>query len=372
MSSKVYFLDLKTSPKENRLERISRLLDQVPFAKPLVKNNLVAIKIHFGEKGNTAFVKPIYVRPVTDKVRAWGGKPFLTDANTLYVGTRAESVSHLQTALENGFSYTTVGAPLIIADGLKGKSAVKVRIDKNLFKTVSIAADIVDADGLISVTHFKGHELAGFGGTLKNLGMGSASREGKLSQHSNISPKVGRKKCIGCGECVSHCAQSAISLEDEKARINPEKCVGCGECILICPQGAIQIQWNESIPVFQQKMVEYAAGVLKGKEGRALFLNFLTDISPACDCYGHSDRPIVRDIGILASLDPVAIDQASADLVNNEPGNKDSALTKNYKTGEDKFRGIYPQIDWEEQLRYGEEIGLGSRKYQLIPLEAKS
>jgi uncharacterized protein len=365
MANPVYFLDLKTSPKENRLARIGRLLDQVPFPKPLVKKNMVAVKIHFGEKGNTAYVKPIYVRPITDKIRDWGGKPFLTDANTLYVGTRSNSVSHLQTALENGFSFTTVGAPLVIADGLKGKSTIKVPINKKFFKTVSIAADVVDADALVSVAHFKGHELAGFGGTLKNLGMGCASREGKLSQHSNIAPKVTRKKCIGCGECTIHCAQGAIELQDEKSIINPEKCVGCGECILICPNAAIQIQWNESIPVFQQKMVEYTLGVLKGKEGRAIFINFLTDISPACDCYGHSDRPIVRDIGILASNDPVAIDQASVDLVNNEPGNKDSVLTKNYKSGEDKFRGVYPQIDWQIQLQYAEEIGLGTRKYEL-------
>jgi uncharacterized Fe-S center protein len=372
MATPVYFIDLKASPKENRMERINQLLDKVPFAKPLGKNSLVAVKVHFGEKGNTAFVRPIYLRPITDKVKAWGGKPFITDANTLYVGTRAESVSHLQTALENGFSYDTVGAPLIIADGLKGKSSLKVTINRKIFKSVSIAADIVDADALISVAHFKGHELAGFGGTIKNLGMGCASREGKLSQHSNIAPKVARKKCIGCGECVSHCAQEAISLEDEKSLINPEKCVGCGECILICPQGAIQIQWNESIPIFQKKMVEHTAGVLKGKVGRALFLSFLTDISPACDCYGHADRPIVKDIGILAATDPVALDQASVDLVNREPGNRDSALTKNFAAGEDKFRGVYPQIDWEIQLAYGEEIGLGTREYELISVEAKA
>ncbi|MCU0578376.1 MAG: DUF362 domain-containing protein [Desulfobacterota bacterium] len=372
MTAPVYFVDLQTSLKENRLERLGQLLDRVAFSNPLKKNHLVAIKIHFGEKGNTAYVRPIYLRPVTDKVKAWGGKPFVTDANTLYVGTRAESVSHLQTAIENGFSYETIGAPLIIADGLRGQSSVKVPVRLKHFKTAAVAADIALADGFISVAHFKGHELAGFGGTIKNVGMGCAAREGKLIQHSNISPKVTRKKCIGCGECVSHCAQGAIALEEKKSVINPETCVGCGECILTCPQGAIQVQWNESIPVFQEKMVEYTAGVLKGKEGRTLFLNFLTDISPACDCYGHADRPIVRDIGILASTDPVAIDQASADLVNREPGNRDSALTKNFEAGEDKFRGVYPQIDWERQLVYGEEIGLGTRQYDLIPVLPKA
>jgi uncharacterized Fe-S center protein len=341
MPHPVYFLDLKTSFRENRLQRIGRLLDRVPFDRPLVKKNLVAVKIHFGEKGNTAYVKPIYVRPIVEKICEWGGKPFLTDANTLYVGTRSDSVAHLQTALENGFAFSTVGAPLIIADGIRGKSAVRVPVRQRHFETVSIAADIIDADAIVSVAHFKGHELSGFGGTIKNLGMGCASREGKLSQHSHLAPKVNRKKCIGCGECLSHCAQNAFTLQDQKAQLHPERCVGCGACILVCPPEAIQIRWDASIKVFQEKMVEYTMGVLKGKEGRAVFLNFLTDITPACDCYDHSDRPLVRDIGILASTDPVAIDQAAVDLVNNEPGNTDSVLTKNYKPGEDKFRGVF-------------------------------
>lgn len=371
MPHSVYFLDLKADFRENRLQRLGRLMDRVPFSQPLTKKNLVAVKIHFGEKGNTAYVKPIYVRPIIDKIREWGGKPFLTDANTLYVGSRSDSVSHLQTALENGFSFTVVGAPLVIADGIKGQSARRVPIHQKHFDQVSLAADIVEADALVSVAHFKGHELSGFAGTLKNLGMGCASREGKLSQHSDLAPKVTRKKCLGCGECLSHCAQGAIFLQEKKAMINPERCVGCGECLLICPQETIRIRWNPSFTVFQEKMIEYAWGVLKTKPGQAVFLNFLTDISPACDCYDHSDRPIVRDIGILASSDPVAVDQASVDLVNNEAGIKDSALAKNYKSGEDKFRGLYPKIDWEVQLRYGEEIGLGTRKYELIVLGEK-
>jgi hypothetical protein len=372
MPSPVYFLDLKTSFRENRLQGIGRLLDQVPFRRPLKKNNLVAVKIHFGEKGNTAFVKPIYVRPIVEKVRDWGGKPFLTDANTLYVGTRSDSVAHLITAQENGFAFHTVGAPLIIADGIKGKSAVRVPVGQKHFESVSIAADIVDADALVSVAHFKGHELSGFGGTIKNLGMGCASREGKLNQHSHLAPKITRKKCIGCGECLRQCAQDAFSLMENKAVIDPDRCVGCGACILACPQKAINIRWDASIKVFQEKMVEYTLGVLKGKKDRALFINFLMDITPACDCYDHSDRPIVQDIGILASRDPVAIDQASVDLVNRQPGNKESLLTQNFLPEEDKFRGVYPRVDWEIQLKYAETIGLGSRQYELIPLADKS
>ncbi|RPI70811.1 MAG: DUF362 domain-containing protein, partial [Desulfobacteraceae bacterium] len=217
-----------------------------------------------------------------------------------------------------------------------------------------------------SVAHFKGHELSGFGGTIKNLGMGCASRQGKMEQHSDLSPKVTRKKCIGCGACVEHCAQSAIALQDKKAGIDAKKCIGCGECILICPNGAIEIQWNADIPRFQKKMVEYTFAVLKEKSGRAAFFNFLSAISPACDCYAHNDLPMVQDLGIMASLDPVAIDQAAADMVNQQKALEGNCLTTHRAPGEDKFRGVYPKIDWSIQLDYAEKIGLGRREYELI------
>ena len=292
----------------------------------------------------------------------------MTDANTLYVGSRSDSVAHLTTAIRNGFAYAVVDAPMIIADGLRGGNERAVTVNLKRFKRVYIGSEIVGADAIVSVAHFKGHELSGFGGTIKNLGMGCASRKGKLAQHSTVSPKVTRKKCEGCGECVSYCAQEAISLIDEKAKIDRKKCVGCGECIIVCPNQAIQIQWNQEIPAFLESMVEYAAGVLKGKEGAASFLNFITQVSPACDCYSHNDVPIVADIGIVASNDPVAIDQASADLVNQAQGRKDSCLTKNFKPGQDKFRAVYPKVDWEIQLEYAEAIGLGSRDYELVKI----
>ncbi len=371
MPSQVFFADLKTSFRENLLQKIGRLLDRVPFPQPLEKGCLVAVKVHFGEKGNTRFLRPIYLRPVVDKIRTWGGKSFLTDANTLYVGSRSDSVAHLITALENGFNYAVVDAPLIIADGLRGGATVRVPIKGKHFQTVSLAADIVEADALVSVAHFKGHELAGFGGTLKNLGMGCASREGKLSQHCHLSPKVNRKKCRGCGRCLDHCPGQALTLTENKARLDPRKCIGCGACILICPEEAIRIRWDNSFQIFQEKMVEYTWGVLQGKKGRAVFLNFLTDITPACDCYEYSDRPIVGDIGLLASTDPVAIDQAAVDLVNQQTGNRDSQLSGNFLPGQDKFRGLYPKVDWQGQLIYAETLGLGSRQYELISIGDK-
>ena len=344
MPSQVFMMDLRASAKETNFKKFQRLLDALDV-KSIIhrrkKRPLVAVKLHFGEKGNAAFIRPLYVRQVVDKIWDLGGRPFLTDANTVYVGTRSESVSHLTTAIENGFAYAVVRAPLVIADGLTGKAEVEVKINGEQFKSVFLAEAIVEAEALVTLTHFKLHELSGFGGALKNLGMGCASRKGKLSQHSNIAPKVTEKKCTGCGDCIVHCAQEAISinLETEKAVIDPKKCVGCAECILVCPYGNIQIQWNESIPVFLKKMMEYAYGVMTTKRDRGVFINFITQVSPACDCYGHNDLPIVGDIGIVASRDPVAIDQACADLVVTRPGAWPAPVLKNLSAGVRQVQG---------------------------------
>ncbi len=367
-SSKVYFSDLKASAKDNLLSKLIRLINTAGIENIIAPRNLVAIKLHFGEKGNTAFIRPVFIRQIVERVRDLGASPFLTDTNTLYAGTRGDSVSHLNTAIQNGFAYSVVNAPIIIADGVRGGAVSSVKINQETIKTAYLGKEIVESDVLISVAHFKGHEMSGFGGTIKNLGMGCAARKGKLEQHSGLSPKVARKKCVGCGDCLQHCAQDAISLKEEKSVIDPKKCVGCGECILICPNSAIDVRWSADIPVFQKKMVEYAFAVLKKNEGKILFLNFLTNISPACDCYGHNDAPIVNDIGIMASQDPVAIDQASADLVNYNAATADSCLTTCRGPNEDKFRGVYPKIDWTIQLKHAEKIGLGNREYELIQI----
>ncbi|MFH1036354.1 MAG: DUF362 domain-containing protein [Pseudomonadota bacterium] len=378
--SKVYFADLRANPKRSLNDKIDSLIQALNPAQRLKAGGLTAIKIHFGEKGNTAFIRPVLVRRFVDAVKALGCNPFLTDCNTLYVGTRAQAVSHLITATENGFAYSVVGAPLVIGDGLKGHSSTAVRVDLPECAEAHIGSEVVEADNLISLAHFKGHELAGFGGTIKNLGMGAASRRGKLFQHSNVSPAVAAKHCIACGECIMRCPASAIKLvkrqPEEKppagakhpalrSLIDPQKCVGCGDCILVCPTGAIQIQWDAQIPEFLRRMVAYTKGVLQGKEERSLFFNFLTNISPACDCYPFQDAPIVADLGVVASLDPVALDQASVDLVNQAQGAPASELKHAHAPGQDKFRDIYPRVDWEIQLAYAQEIGLGSRSYEL-------
>ncbi len=366
MKSKVYFADLRTTFTNNHTTKINSILDRTDVSQVVDKTDLVAVKLHFGEKGNTAFIRPIFIRDIVEKIIKLGGKPFLTDANTLYRGERSEAPSHINIALSHGFNYTTVRAPVIIADGLRGSDEVRLKVDAKHFSEVSIASAIILSDALISVAHFKGHELTGFGGTIKNLGMGCASREGKMKQHSNISPKIKPGECTACGKCADWCPVSAIELFNEKFRINSENCIGCAECITICPQGSVKINWDGNTEDFQEKMVEYALGVIRNKAEKSIFINFLTDISPACDCYGHSDRNIVPDIGILTSLDPVAIDQASVDLLNSQTGLVDSALKTGHEKGGDKIRGLYPEVDWEIQLRYAEKMGIGKRCYELV------
>jgi uncharacterized protein len=370
MASTIYFMDLRASLKETNFQKFGRLLKALEVKNIIrrkKKRPLIAVKLHFGEKGNTSYIRPNFVRLVVDELYNHGARPFLTDSNTLYIGARTEAVSHLTTAIENGFAYAVTRAPVVIADGLTGKSEVEVEINKEQFKSVFLAEAIWEAEGLVALSHFKGHEMAGFGGALKNLCMGGASRKGKMAQHSNISPLISEKKCTGCGECVAHCAVEAIHInpETEKAVIDPKTCVGCAECISVCPYGNIQIQWNETIPIFLKKMMEYAYGVMLSKKDRALFINFVTQVSPECDCYGYNDFPIVGDIGILAGSDPVAIDQACVDLVNQAPGLPGSQL-KNLSPGVDKFKDINPQIDWPIQLEYAEQLGLGTREYELV------
>lgn len=373
MSATVFMTDLSAGWKKNVPAKVTDLFELLAPADRLKPGDLVAVKLHFGERGSTAYIRPQYVRQIVDYLKGLKTRPFLTDTNTLYVGSRSEACTHLGTAFDNGFTREVTGAPLIIADGLRGNSKVTVPANGRHITEAHVGADIHNADALVVLTHFKGHELSGFGGAIKNVGMGCASREGKLVQHSNISPQVSQKKCIGCGDCIDWCRGGAIELEKKgtgrKARINPERCIGCAECILTCRQQAVQIRWNESVPVFMEKMVEYAAAVLASKGNKVLFVTFVTDVSPLCDCTPFSDRPIVPNLGILASLDPVALDQAAVDLVNSAPGNSLSSLKAGLAPGEDKFRALFPEVDWAHQLAYAAELGLGQREYTLEPLE---
>ncbi|GAB6099344.1 DUF362 domain-containing protein [Halanaerocella petrolearia] len=366
MASDVYYSNMRTNNQQNNLvNKLSKLFKKAGFDEMVDEDDLWAIKMHFGEKGGNAFIRPMFARRMVEEIKRQQGKPFLTDANTLYSGARSNSVDHLNTAIANGFGYSTVLAPLVIADGMHGKNFAEIEIEGDHFDSVKIGAEAIRADGMISMAHFKGHELTGFGGAIKNVGMGLGSRSGKQMMHATVEPEVTIEDCIACGKCEEWCNHDAILVE-EVSEIDLEDCVGCGECLVSCPTDAISTQWDEAPVAVQERMAEFTLGAVKGKEDKMGYVNFVMDVSPLCDCTPWSDQPIVGDIGILASKDPVALDQACADLVNQQPGNKNSALKSNYEPGEDKFRGVHPNVDWEAQLAHGEKISLGSREYNLI------
>ncbi len=340
--SAVYFLPIE-KVSDNTL---TKLFETAGFDSMIAPGDLVAVKMHFGELGNTAYLKPPFVKPIVDKISSLQGKPFLTDANTLYRGARGNAVDHINTAKAHGYDF----APVIIADGLEGKDFHKVIVDLKHFKEVRIGSASMLAGSLVVLTHFKGHEVTGFGGALKNVGMGLGARSGKQLMHSDVHPEVAEDKCTGCELCTQWCPADAITMENGKAKIHKEKCIGCAECIVTCRFNAISIEWAGSPAALQEKMVEYCFGALKGK--KAAFINVINNVSPNCDCWNFTHPPVVNDIGILASFDPVAIDQASLDLVNKT-------------AGEDIFKKTWPEVDHNIQLEYAEKIGLGKRGYRL-------
>lgn len=367
MASDVFFADMRTKPGLSMLDKVDRLFDRAGFAGCIGAEDLVAVKLHFGEKGNTGFIRPQFIRRVVEKVAACRAKPFLTDANTLYVGSRANAVDHFRTAVENGFAYSVVGAPIIVADGLNGMDYVNVDINMKHFQSVKIASAAYHADAMLVVTHFKGHETSGFGGTIKNIGMGLGSKSGKLQMHSDLLPVVNAEKCTGCANCVQWCPAGAIEVAEKKAVIDDKKCIGCGECTVTCRQRAIETYWKTDQNAFQEKMVEYMAGMLKNKKDKVGYISFVMNVTPDCDCCGWSDAPIVNDVGILASKDPIALDQACVDLVNRQralPNTRlDGCMGEN-----NKFGHIHPTVDCSTQLAYAEKVGLGSREYNLVKI----
>ncbi|MFW5998363.1 MAG: DUF362 domain-containing protein [Halanaerobiaceae bacterium] len=368
MASKVYLTDVRANSAKNSLiNKLEKLFYRAGFDEFIENEDLTAVKLHFGEKGNAAFIRPVYIRKIVEAIKESSGKPFLTDANTLYVGERANSVDHLNTAIANGFSYATIQAPIIIADGITGKSYEEIIVNLKHFDSIKIGSEVVHADSLISVAHFKGHELAGFGGTIKNIGMGLGSRSGKQMMHSTVAPEINESDCIKCKLCVQYCPESAITINKEDSYIDHEICIGCGECVVTCPTGAISTQWQSTSEDMEERMVEFTYGLLKQKQDKSGYINFVMNVTPDCDCTGWNDKPIVEDIGILASKDPVAIDKASLDLVNKQQGKEESALEDNFEPGKNKFLGVHPGTDGGlRQLKYAEEIGMGSLDYQII------
>jgi uncharacterized protein len=370
-SANVFYTNLHTTPQNNLLNKVEKLAYAAGFNQIDFKGKYVAIKMHFGEPGNLAFLRPNYAALIARMVKQKGGKPFLTDANTLYSGGRSNAVDHLQSATMNGFTEAVTGCPVIIADGLLGHDEAEIETNTPVCKSALIGKAVADADIIISLNHFKGHEMSGFGGALKNLGMGCASVKGKRILHATSQPKIVTENCTGCNSCVENCAHNALSLNDDnKAEINYQFCVGCGQCVAVCQYNAAQV-YNESASVIlNQKIAEYALAVLKGKPN--LHINFMVDISPDCDCWNHNDSPLTANIGIAASLDPVALDMACAQKVCEAPVNIFSRIANKQNTGlhiqpqiTDKFAMAHPTTDWKSGLNHAEKIGLGTTRYQL-------
>ncbi len=372
--AKVYFSDLHALPGTDLLQKLKKLMKKAGIGEIDFEEKLVAIKLHFGEPGNLSYLRPNYAKAVADVVKELGGKPFLTDCNTLYVGRRKNAIDHIESAYENGFTPFSTGCQVIIGDGLKGTDDVEVPVPNGeLIKKAKIGHAIMDADVFISLNHFKGHETAGFGGALKNIGMGCGSRAGKMDQHKTGKPSVITEKCRGCRACSKNCAHGAISFdENRKATIDHDKCVGCGRCLGACNFNAIKNKNDCAILELNKKMAEYSLAVCHGRPN--FHISLVMDVSPYCDCRAENDIPIIPDVGMFASFDPVALDQACVDACNAMPPVPGSVLDQHiheegFEDHHDHFVNTTPESEWESCLAHAEKISLGTREYELITVK---
>ena len=371
--SKVYFTDFRTRVGVSLIEKLQRLIKKAGITDIDMDGKFVAIKMHFGELGNLSYLRPNYAKAVADVVKECGGKPFLTDCNTLYPGSRKNALEHLDCANINGFNTITTGCQIIIGDGLRGTDDITVPVRNGEYcKEAYIGRAVMDADIFISLTHFKGHESTGFGGAIKNIGMGCGSRAGKMQQHNSGKPIVHDDLCRGCRRCAKECGSDAITYENGKAVINQDICKGCGRCIGACVFDAIENQnWNAN-EILGRKMAEYSQAVCDGRP--TFHISLVRDISPNCDCHGENDAPILPDVGIFASFDPVALDQACVDACLHATPMPNSQLSDNladphWHHHHDNFLDSNPNVRWKETLEHAEKIGLGTREYELIQMK---
>lgn len=373
--AKVYFTDFRTPYGGDTMPgKLKKLIRKAGIAQLNLEGQFVAIKIHFGELGNVSYLRPNYARAVVDVVKELGGKPFLTDCNTLYPGSRKNALEHLYCAWENGFTPLTVGCPILIGDGLKGTDDIEVPVQGGEYvKNAKIGRAVMDADVIISMTHFKGHEATGFGGALKNLGMGCGSRAGKKEQHNNGKAYVQQEICRGCRRCMRECANDGLVFDPEtrKMHVDKEHCVGCGRCVGACNFDAIDFEDPNSNQMLNYRIAEYAKAVVDGRP--QFHISMVMDISPNCDCHEENDAPILPDVGMFASFDPLALDQACVDacmkcepLPNSQLG--EHMRDPHFVDHHDHFTNSTPESEWQSCLSHAEKIGLGTRDYELIRL----
>jgi len=355
-AAEVYLVRLpERSTPEQAAEAARRLWGAMKLDAIVPRGGLVALKQHFGEEGGSNFIPAAVARAVGECVRGAGGKPFVTDSNTLYNGSRANAVDHLELARRHGFSHETLGFPVIIADGLKGEAQVALEGCGGVLERIFLAGAGSLADAAVVLTHVTGHMLAGLGGSIKNVAMGFGGRAGKLQQHHNAEPIFSKSKCKACGRCARHCPAAAITVEDY-AVLDVERCIGCGECYAFCPHGAVSFEWSTASADLQKKMAEYCLAFHEEKAGKAVYFNFMTRTTKDCDCLGKTGEGL-PDLGIVGSFDPVAVDTAALDLLNE-------------REGRDLFREYWPQHNPRVQIEHGEKTGLGTGRYELIELAA--
>lgn len=371
--SKVFFTDFRTKAHGDGLPtKLRKLILKAGLADIDMDGKFVAIKMHFGELGNISYLRPNYARAVVDAVKSLGGKPFLTDCNTMYPGSRKNAIEHLYCAWENGFTPLTVGCPIIIGDGLKGTDDVDVPVEGGEYvKSAKIGRAVMDADIFISLSHFKGHEMTGFGGAIKNIGMGCGSRAGKTDQHSGGQPQISEELCRGCKKCLAQCANNGLyfDVETRKMKVNTDNCVGCGRCLGACNFDAISFENEQAPELLNRRMAEYAKAVVWGRPH--FHISLVLDVSPNCDCHAENDAPILPNIGMFASADPLALDQACVDAclaATPMPGSQlyDHMHSPDFHDHHDHFKNSTPESEWRSCLEHAEKIGLGSRQYELI------
>ncbi len=336
-----------------QVEAVQKLYAVGNLNQVISKRDFVAVKFHVGEKNNTTHVKPELIRKVVDFAKEAGGQPFLTETSTLYKGERENAVKHLMHANRHGFGIEQIGAPFIMADGLTGNSEYEIEIAGELHTSVKVAREIVSADSLIVVSHATGHVVTGLGACIKNIGMGLASRMGKMREHSAMLPEINIERCRFCKKCIQWCPQGAIIEQADKAFIISEKCIGCGECLAVCRFDAVKYDWDAESGFTQKSMAEHALGIVKSKKGKCLFINVLVDMTNDCDCFSVKQEKCIPDIGILASFDPVAVDKATLDLTAQQYGKTLAELA-------------HGRNDAMIQINHAARIGMGFLEYELV------